>query len=358
MVVISFILIITFFSKRNNSLNFLSSRHVRQKTANYITVQNPTNNKNSSSRGPKEFVRRAKYFSNVNLPKFSLSEFKGFLDAQGRSSDSLVAVYLLTNNDSLIPELEKHTSDSEAMLCLALASKIPVVEARKFAEAYCRLNPLQMQGYLLLANIDLGEGRGVPKDPDAFLELVNKGISSEEISLGLDRAASNQRKALEYIGTNPLDAEAILASSNDKEFILMSYCKNMMTAASKMELAGATTEIRKIEIVKKYLSAAESIKEISPYSSLNGQEGRHIHLMNVLIDQLPHDAQLGDEWGTVDQLREKLRTEHAEMLDDLTRSGDFLFSSPPEVLNNFLTVRMESGPQAAQKWLSEQSGRR
>ncbi len=347
-----------FFTKKNVFSNFRFSQSVNQKKVDHVSIYNFEKNINSSFHGSKEFLRRARYLSDIDLPVYSLSEFQGFLDENGRSVESLVAVYLLTSDKSLIQELKKYTSDSEALLCTAMASSLPMAERKKFAQTYCELNPLQMQGHLFLAHLDIEEGRGNPKDPDAFLDLVNKGISSEEISLGLDRSTSNQRKALEYIGTHPLDAEAILASSNLKSFELISCSEYMMKKANKMELARATTEISKVEIVKKYLSAAESIKELFSYSSLRSAEWSHFSLMKNLAEQLPLDTQLGDEWGTVEQLKRKLRAEYDEMLKNSTKSGDFLLTSPPEILNNFLKIRLESGPQAASKWLKEQSEKR
>ncbi|MEO6474871.1 MAG: hypothetical protein ABIQ96_07100 [Luteolibacter sp.] len=309
---------------------------------------------NKRTRLSRTTARRVDLMAHKNFPEFQLAEFKNYLGANNRSVESLVAVFLLTKDKSLLGELKKYTANAGAMLCLASDSSQSVAERKEFANLYCKLNPRQMQGYLIAATIALEDNNsGRPKDKDAFLDLIHNGMLADEFSFGFGDAIDNQRQALESIGTDRLDAEALLSSLNSKDDEILFRGGRSLALGSKIEIEGAETKDQKIQIVNKYLTVAESFKELSSYSLYNGPS-QYFGIMYEILGNLSSNDKLGGELGTVGDLIKKLEIEFNQNIE-LVKKGNILENSSPEVVNQFLEIRIKEGPQAAQAWILSQS---
>lgn len=288
-------------------------------------------------------------------PRFQLREFEDYLRSTGRNPASLTAVYLLTGDVSLLPELKMFTDSSEAMLCLASDWSLAIEERKRFAEIYRKLNPSKMQGYLMEAAVELQGSKGKPENESKFLDLISSGIHAEEISFGLGASLEERRQALEFIGTNRLDTEALLAAVPSRDEEILFNGADALMLGSRLEFEKSETDQQKLEVAKKYLSVAESFREMSYYSR-SLEPPRYHRLMYSLLDNVPAGADLGDDWGKVVDFKKKLEDEFNQRIKLIERGG-LLEEATPEVVDQYLEMRIEQGPQAAEEWMLKQAGK-
>lgn len=288
--------------------------------------------------------RVQRYLSNDNYA-ISIAKLSGYLAQHQRSPESLVAAFLLSQDPAILAELRQHLDNSEAVMCLMQASSSPA-ERKDLIERYIKLNPNDMTGYLLNAWVSSGNQGGKSEQ----LALILKGISAETFTGGFGGTNAALSEALLSTGMTSIDAQIYLASNANATGRLFHTCIGMVASGCEMAVSGATTPEDKKDAAVKFLSAADSFLEISPYSFENGRPSYYNEVLKML-KKLPDDMVLESYGKTVAEYREKILGDRKELAQTRTAVTNLLSIAPPAQIDVFFEKRQNEGFDVANRWI-------